>query len=70
MKGLLKIMNSNLKIMKKKRCYRQGIINRDISENLKKGQIVDIISEDDYCYIIQLFITSFQEKIQKQDLNC
>ena len=56
--------------MKKKRCYRQGIINRDISENLKKGQIVDIISEDDSCYIIQLFITSFQEKIQKQDLNC
>ena len=55
--------------MKKKRCYRQGIINRDISENLKKGQIVDIISEDDSYYIIQSYITSFQEKIKKQDLN-
>lgn len=55
--------------MKKRRCYRQGIVNKNINENLKEGQIVDIIFEDDYHYIIQLYITSFQEKIKKQDLD-
>lgn len=55
--------------MKIKRSYRQGIVITENHPTLNKGQIVEIISEDDFYYTVQSFYTSGLEKIEKKDLQ-
>jgi len=55
--------------MKLKRSYKQGSIQTDTHPILKKGQIVDIISETKDLYLIQSFVTGHPEFIKKQDIK-
>lgn len=55
--------------MKTKRCYKQGVIQTDAHTYLKKGCIVDIISETKDCYLVQSFVTGIPEFIKKEHLK-
>lgn len=53
----------------KRRTYKQGVVNTDTHFTLKRGQIVDIISETGDAYLVQSFLTNRPEFIKKQDLK-
>jgi hypothetical protein len=55
--------------MKTKRAYRQGVVITENHPSLDHGQIVEVIREDEYYYIVQSSITSGMEKIEKKDLS-
>jgi hypothetical protein len=48
--------------------FKQGVIRIDDHSILKKGQIVQIISEDVDTYIVKPYIASVPQKIKKEDL--
>jgi hypothetical protein len=48
--------------------WKQGIINTDQHSVLKKGQMVQIISEDENEFIVKPYIASIPQKIKKEDL--
>ena len=47
---------------------RQGIIKIEDHSILRKGQIVQIISEDTETYTVKPYIASVPQKIKKEDL--
>ena len=55
--------------MRIKRAYRQGMIITENHPSLNKGQIVEIISEDQFYYTVQSFNTGSLEKVEKKDLQ-
>lgn len=54
--------------MNVKRTYKQCVINTDFHPVLKRGQIVDIISETPEFYLVQSFETGTPEFISKKDV--
>lgn len=52
----------------KKQSYRQGIIKTDKNLNFPRGQIVNIISETEKFFLIQVGNTSKPEFIKKEDM--
>ena len=54
--------------MKQKNCYKQGVVKKTINDNLKKGEIVDILLEKNDFYLIRKYTTSDIQKIKKEDL--
>lgn len=52
----------------KKLSYKQGVINQDINEELKKNQIVHVISETDTHVNVSLYPTSKLFKILKKHI--
>jgi|LakMenEpi03Aug12_release.lakeMendotaPanAssembly.Ray.scaffolds.fasta_scaffold6807204_1 hypothetical protein len=52
----------------KKQTYRQGIVNTDENLNFKKGQIVNIISETEKEFLIQVGNSGKPEFLKKEDI--
>lgn len=48
--------------------FKQGIIRTETHSVLKKGQIVQIVSEDDETFTVKPYIASVSQKIKKEDL--
>jgi hypothetical protein len=48
--------------------FKQGIIKIEDHSILRKGQIVQIISEDTETYTVKPYIASVPQKIKKEDL--
>ena len=48
--------------------FRQGIIKVENHSILRKGQIVQIVSEDAETYTVKPYIASVPQKIKKEDL--
>jgi hypothetical protein len=55
--------------MKIKRAYRQAVITTDNHPSLDRGQIVDVLLEEKYHYIVQSGLTGGMEKVEKKDLS-
>lgn len=49
-----------------KRAYRQGQVLTENHPTLNKGQIVEIIKEDEEYYDVRVFITGKSERIEKK----
>jgi len=49
--------------------YRQGIITTSNHPSLEKGQIVEILNEDEFYYTVQSGRTGSMEKVEKKDLS-
>ena len=52
-----------------KRAYLQGKVVTQNHPSLDYGQIVEIVSEDQFYYTVQTFITGGLEKVEKKDLQ-
>jgi len=53
----------------KKSAYKKGIVETNEHYSLKKGQVVDIISEKLDVYLVQSYQTSKPEFVKKQDIK-
>jgi hypothetical protein len=49
--------------------YRQAVVITENHPTLERGQIVEILREEDFCYVVQSGRTSGLEKIEKKDLS-
>jgi hypothetical protein len=56
--------------MKNKRYnYRQGIITTINHPSLERGQIVQIIREEEFHYVVQSNVNSSMERVEKKDVS-
>jgi hypothetical protein len=56
--------------MKNKRYnYRQGVVITENHPTLNRGQIVEILREEEFYYIVQSGRTGSLEKIEKKDIS-
>lgn len=56
--------------MKNKRYnYRQGIVLTQNHPSLESGQIVEVVREEDFYFIVQSGRTGGLEKIEKKDIS-
>jgi hypothetical protein len=51
-----------------KQNYRQALVNTSEHPIFKKGQIVNIISEEGEFCLVNYYVTSHPEKIEEKDL--
>ena len=49
--------------------YRQAVVVTENHPSLEKGQIIEIIREEEFHYVVQSSRTSSIEKIEKKDLS-
>jgi hypothetical protein len=49
--------------------YRQGVITTSNHPSLERGQIVEILTEDEFYYTVQSGRTGSMEKVEKKDLS-
>lgn len=55
--------------MNKNYNYRQGVITTTNHPTFKEGQIVDVIREEDFFYVVQTGKTGLMERVEKKDLS-
>ena len=55
--------------MNKNYNYRQGVITTTDHPTFKEGQIVDVIREEDFFYVVQTGKTGLMERVEKKDLS-
>lgn len=48
---------------------RQGCVTKDVGENLKKGQIVQIVSEETNHFLVRRCYASPAQKVDKKNIN-
>lgn len=51
------------------KCYRQGVVITTTHPLYKKGQIVNILKEEDFYYTVQVGNTGLIEKVEKKDIS-
>jgi hypothetical protein len=49
--------------------YRQGVITTSNHPSLERGQIVEILSEDEFYYTVQSGRTGSMERVEKKDVS-
>ena len=52
--------------MKQKRCYQQGVVKKTINGDLEKGQIVEIIMQDEKFYFVKKNLSCIEAKVEKK----
>lgn len=53
-------------MIRRRNAYRHGIINTESHPTLMRGQVVEIISEEEDLYKVRIFITGKLETIEKK----
>ena len=49
--------------------YRQGVVTTSNHPSLERGQIVEILTEDEFYYTVQSGRTGSMEKVEKKDIS-